>query len=75
MGQNNKNNKSSEDISSAKLAYRKAKDFYYRLERDEKFSSNRNNWLTGVRKFRRLYILDSKSTLAPSCLYNMARIH
>ncbi|MDH4319617.1 MAG: AMIN domain-containing protein, partial [Desulfobulbaceae bacterium] len=71
----NDNNSGPEEASQTDSTYRKAKDFYYRLERDEAFGNDRGNWLTGVRNFRRLYILDEKSTLAPSCLYNMARIH
>lgn len=55
--------------------YKIAKDYYYRLERDESIGKQRNNWLTGVRNFRKIYLDQTKGPLAPSCLYMMARMH
>ena len=55
--------------------YKKARDYFYRLERDRKESSRRQNWLNGVRNFRKIYLALPEGTLAPSCLYMMARMY
>ncbi len=55
--------------------YKSAKDFYYKLERDPVSGRDRTNWLAGIRNFRRIYLADTKSDLAPSCLYMMARMY
>jgi len=67
--------KTNEPINSLDLSYKAAKDYYYLLERDLELGNDRNNWLKGVRKFRKLYLADFKNELAPSCLYMMAKIH
>jgi N-acetylmuramoyl-L-alanine amidase len=55
--------------------YKNAKDYYYRLERDQEIGNDRQNWLTGVRNFRRIYQRNPKGPFAPSCLYMMARMN
>ena len=55
--------------------YRAAKDYYYRLERDPGPGSDRANWLRGIRSFRRIYLLDTDSELAPSSLYMIGRMY
>lgn len=61
--------------NSLKRQYKKAKDHYLRLERDPAIGRERDNWLAGVRNFRRIYLAAPKGPLAPSCLYMMARMH
>ncbi|BCO10122.1 hypothetical protein GF1_24980 [Desulfolithobacter dissulfuricans] len=61
--------------NSLERQYKKAKDHYLRLERDPGIGRERDNWLTGVRNFRRIYLAAPKGPLAPSCLYMMARMH
>lgn len=55
--------------------YRQAKDYNYRLERDQSIGRQRRNWLRGIRNFRRLYLLAPKGTLAPNCFFMMARMY
>ena len=54
--------------------YKAAKDFYYQLERDQDLGTQRQNWLKGVRKFRKLYLEHTKGPLAPSALYMMGKM-
>ncbi|WP_457573499.1 N-acetylmuramoyl-L-alanine amidase [Desulfolithobacter sp.] len=61
--------------NSLERQYKKAKDHYLRLERDPGLGRERDNWLAGVRNFRRIYLAAPKGALAPSCLYMMARMH
>ena len=61
--------------SLSEQQYKSAKDYYYKLERDPAIGQDRSNWLGGVRNFRRIYLADQKSNLAPSCLYMMARMY
>ncbi|GBE12537.1 N-acetylmuramoyl-L-alanine amidase AmiC precursor [bacterium BMS3Bbin14] len=55
--------------------YREAKDYNYRLERDQGIGRQRRNWLRGIRNFRRLYLLAPKGALAPNCFFMMARMY
>ena len=61
--------------SQSEQQYKSAKDYYYKLERDPAIGRDRSNWLGGIRNFRRIYLADRKSNLAPSCLYMMARMY
>lgn len=61
--------------SQSEHQYKSAKDYYYNLERNPVIGRDRNNWLGGIRNFRRIYLADQKSDLAPSCLYMMARMY
>ncbi len=62
-------------ISSPDAAYKAAKDYYLKLERDNNVGFDRRNWLNGVRKFRRIYLEQTRGSLAPSALYMMGRMH
>ncbi len=55
--------------------YRQAKDYNYRLERDQSIGRQRRNWLCGIRNFRRIYLLAPKGALAPNCFFMMARMY
>ena len=55
--------------------YKNAKDYYFRLERDRKLGNTRQNWLIGVRNFRRIFQREPLGIHAPSCLYMMARMN
>lgn len=61
-------------VSNPDARYQQAKDYYYKLERDDVFGEERSNWLAGIRKFRRIYLEQPKGKLAPSCLYMMGRM-
>lgn len=61
--------------SHSEQQYKSAKDYYYKLKRDPAIGRDRSNWLGGIRNFRRIYLADRKSNLAPSCLYMMARMY
>jgi N-acetylmuramoyl-L-alanine amidase len=65
----------SNPTSRSDLHYKAAKDFYYQLERDPEVRSQRGRWLEGVRNFRRLYLANQQASIAPSCLYMMARMY
>jgi N-acetylmuramoyl-L-alanine amidase len=58
----------------AKL-YDEAKFYYNQLQTNTKLSSSRDNWLKGTRNFRRIYLANPKSDLAPPCLYMLGRIY
>ncbi len=60
--------------SPIKTLYQAAKDNYYRLERDHQYGGERNNWLAGVRQFRKIYLQQPKGPYAPSSLYMMGRM-
>ncbi len=55
--------------------YRQARDYNYRLERDQSIGRQRRNWLCGIRNFRRIYLLAPKGALAPNCFFMMARMY
>ncbi len=62
-------------VKSPEERYKQAKDYYYRLERDPKLGDERQNWLSGIRNFRRIYLSENKGILAPSCFYMIARLY
>ncbi len=55
--------------------YDEAKFFYNQLQTNPKLSSSRDNWLKGTRNFRRIYLSNPKSEIAPSCLFILGRIY
>ena len=61
--------------SRASQEYKAARDYFYRLERDRQESGKRQNWLDGIRNFRKIYLSLPEGKLAPSCLYMMARMY
>ncbi len=62
-------------VSQSEHQYKSAKNYYYSLERNSAIGKDRLNWLAGVRNFRRIYLADTRSALAPSCLYMMGRMY
>jgi N-acetylmuramoyl-L-alanine amidase len=61
--------------SRSEQQYKKASNYYYRLERDPSLGHVRSNWLNGVHDFQRIYRSDPKSITAPSCLYMIGRMY
>ncbi len=55
--------------------YDEAKFYYNQLQTNAKISGSRDNWLKGTRNFRRIYLSNPKSELAPSCLFMLGRIY
>ncbi|GAB4345264.1 MAG: N-acetylmuramoyl-L-alanine amidase [Desulfobulbaceae bacterium] len=55
--------------------YQAAKDYYYRLRRDETIQGNRLNWVKGTRLFRAIYLENPRSELAPNCLFMLGTMH
>jgi N-acetylmuramoyl-L-alanine amidase len=55
--------------------YDEAKFYYNQLQNNAKLSSSRDNWLKGTRNFRRIYLSNPKSEVAPSCLFILGRIY
>jgi len=68
------------DITDQKLDldahYQKAK-FYYNqlLNASSPLSADRENWIKGTRNFRRIYLAEPKSELAPACLFMLGRLY
>ncbi len=56
-------------------SYKTAKNYLHTLLRSPVRGKNRQNWLAGVRHFRRLYLLEPNGALAPSCLYMIAGMY
>ncbi len=56
--------------------YQKAK-FYYNqlLTPSSTLSDKRENWLKATRNFRRIYLAEPKSELAPACLFMLGRVY
>ena len=55
--------------------YQQAKFFYNQLKIKSTLGSSRENWLKGAGNFRRLYLAEPKSELAPSCLFMLGRLY
>jgi N-acetylmuramoyl-L-alanine amidase len=55
--------------------YDEAKFYYNQLQTNPKISTSRDNWLKGTRNFRRIYLSNPKSEIAPSCLFMLGRIY
>jgi N-acetylmuramoyl-L-alanine amidase len=55
--------------------YDEAKFYYNQLQTNSKLSTSRDNWLKGTRNFRRIYLSNPKSEIAPSCLFMLGRIY
>ncbi|MHB8811464.1 MAG: AMIN domain-containing protein, partial [Desulfobulbaceae bacterium] len=64
-----------ESSSPASPEYLKAKDYYYLLVREEKNQADRQQWLNGIKDFRKIYQGDPKGELAPNCLFMMAKMY
>ncbi len=57
------------------VRYNLAKQFFQALKQTPSQNQKRNKWLQGVRKFRRIYMANRTSDLAPSCLLMMGRMY
>lgn len=55
--------------------YEQAKFYFNQLETTESLARPREGWLKGTRSFRKLYLLNPKSELAPSCLFMLGRMY
>lgn len=60
---------------SCKDQYTAAKEILLRLQSDRKFGSTRENWIEGVRNFRRIYLVAPQTEYAPACLYTLGRMY
>ncbi len=74
-GADQSTNKENSDSSVYADQYKVAKNYYYKLEREPELGGDRKKWLNGVRNFRKIYLLDPKSEIAPSCLFMMGKLH
>ncbi len=62
--------------SDLQTHYQKAKFFYNELlTTSSKLGAERENWLKGTRNFRRIYLAEPKSELAPACLFMLGRLY
>ena len=61
--------------SDLQAHYQKAKFFYNQLKTSEKLGASRGNWLKGAGNFRRIYLAEPKSELAPACLFMLGRLY
>jgi len=55
--------------------YQQAKFFYNQLKTTSTLGSSRDNWLKGAANFRRIYLSEPKSELAPACLFMLGRTY
>jgi N-acetylmuramoyl-L-alanine amidase len=63
------------DRSDLEAHYQKAKFFYNQLNNSDKLGAARENWLKGAGNFRRIYLAEPKSELAPACLFMLGRLY
>lgn len=55
--------------------YGAAKEHLLRLEQDESLASDRGNWLTGARNFRRIHTAQKDAPLGPASLYMAGKVY
>ncbi len=55
--------------------YQQAKFFYNQLETKPNLGSDRDLWLKGSRNFRKVYLANPKSELAPASLFMLGKIY
>ncbi len=55
--------------------YQQAKFYYNQLKNTTSLGASRSNWLKGAGNFRRIYLAEPKSELAPSCLFMLGRLY
>jgi N-acetylmuramoyl-L-alanine amidase len=55
--------------------YQQAKDYYRQISRANAPTTDRKDWLTAARKFRKIYQTDQNHDLAPSSLFMIAKIY
>jgi N-acetylmuramoyl-L-alanine amidase len=61
--------------SDLQAHYQKAKFFYNQLNTSSKLGTERENWIKGAGNFRRIYLAEPKSELAPACLFMLGRLY
>jgi N-acetylmuramoyl-L-alanine amidase len=60
------------DLSSS---YYQAKQYSREVTGSPALAGERQNWLTAITNFRKIYLADQTHQLAPSCLFMMARLY
>lgn len=65
----------SKGLSSISKRYDEAKFYYNQLQTNKKLSASSENWLKVTRNFRQIYLSNSKSDLAPACLFMLGRVY
>ncbi|MFN2354862.1 MAG: N-acetylmuramoyl-L-alanine amidase [Desulfopila sp.] len=55
--------------------YNQAKFFYKQLQTKDELAKQRSLWLKGGRKFRRVYLADPKSEMAPASLFMLGQLY
>ncbi|BDD85793.1 N-acetylmuramoyl-L-alanine amidase [Desulfofustis limnaeus] len=61
--------------TDSETLYQQAKFFYNQLKTSSSLGSSRENWLKGAGNFRRIYLAEPKSDLAPACLLMLGRLY
>lgn len=61
--------------ADSEALYQQAKFFYNQLKTSSSLGSSRENWLKGAGNFRRIYLAEPKSDLAPACLLMLGRLY
>ena len=56
-------------------SYKQAKFYYNQLHTNATLGASRDNWLNGVRNFRKIYLNSPKSEYAAASLYMLGRIY
>ena len=66
---------SSPDFVSLEKRYQQAKFYYNELHTNNTLGNSRDNWLNGVRNFRKIYLSGPKSDFAAPSLYMLGRMY
>ncbi len=61
--------------SDLETHYQQAKFFFNQLKTTSTLGASRDNWLKGAGNFRRIYLAEPKSDLAPACLLMLGRLY
>lgn len=62
-------------LSSIQEHYKQAKFFYKQLQTKAEMAKQRPLWLKGGRKFRRVYLANPKSDMAPASLFMLGQLY
>ncbi len=65
----------SSDFSNLEKRYQQAKFYYNELHTNSTLGTSRDNWLNGVRNFRKIYLSSPKSYFAAPSLYMLGRMY
>ncbi|RUM46455.1 MAG: hypothetical protein DSY80_02155 [Desulfocapsa sp.] len=63
------------DLTTLEKSYQQAKFYYNELQTNSTISGSRDNWLNGVRNFRKIYLTSPKSDYAAASLYMLGRMY